>query len=373
MGYSQSVCLAWLASSGLSPQEQERILDLVPEPGLLLDYWQKKDGFRSSVSLPERISQALTHNSDEYHLSFFDKKIRENRIQSLTYLDSDYPERLRPLQDAPAILFYQGVLSALSARTVAMIGSRNASYKGLESTRKIAEELSKNGISIISGLAYGVDSAAHKGCLMGGSPTVAVLGCGPDLDYPAENAGLKREILNRGGLVLSEYAPGEKPLGWHFPYRNRIISALGDCLAVMEARIRSGSMTTVQHALDQGKDVFVYPGEPGAASSDGNHQLLREGGLYFTSAFDLMEDMRWLDKNVIVEQNKACAPKDDTSLDTTERMILLQLERGEQSFDQLCSELNLPASQLNAKLSILQIRGLVNSLPGKLFSSAAKS
>ena len=293
--------------------------------------------------------------------------IRKHDIQVRTCLDAVYPDKLRNLPEAPAILFYQGIPSAVSADTIAMVGSRNASYKTMEATRSIAEKLSRAGIAVVSGLAYGIDTAAHEGCLKGKAPTVAVLGCGLDQQYPVENAGLRKRILEQGGLVISEYAPGEKPLGHHFPWRNRIISGLGDALAMMEARIRSGSMTSVQHALEQGKDVFVYPGEPGSPRSEGNHQLLREGAIYFTAAEDIMEDMGWLDKQAYVGQNSESSRLDPARVSGTEKKVLDLLDRGARSFDQLCSELNLPAANLNASLSMLQIQGLVEALPGKVY------
>ena len=373
MAYSRSACLAWLASGGLSPEEQKQLLTFEPDPGALLAKWQSYVESGNAFHLPDKMIQALNHNANDRFLENCDGILQKHGIKAITFWDSEYPEKLRPLPDAPSVLFYLGDLSALKGNTVSMIGSRNASYKGMEATRKIAEELSKNEIRIVSGLAYGIDSAAHKGCLKGGSPTIAVLGCGLDQNYPAENAYLKKQILDQGGAVISEYAPGEKPLGWHFPVRNRIISGLGDCLAVLEARIRSGSMTTVNHALNQGKDVFVYPGEPGAVCSEGNHQLLRDGGIYFTSARDLMEDMRWLDKKTIVGQNSPCASTKDPSVSQEELKILQQLEYGEQSFDQLCDALSMPASQLNVLLSFLQIRGLIIPLPGKLYKTNHKT
>ena len=369
MNISRSVSLAWLASAGLSPENQRLLLSLESDPIRLLDRWSKDEAFRKSAHLQEHLSKGLSFNLSESFLENLDSTMKLHQISVLCFLDDIYPARLRMLPEAPSVLFFQGNLTALKRRTVSMVGSRSASYKGLEATRRISEDLSASGISVISGLAYGIDAAAHQGCLKGGSPTIAVLGCGLDQDYPAENAALRHKLLDQGGLLISEYIPGEKPLGWHFPFRNRIISGLGDCLIVMEARIRSGSMTTVAHALNQGKDVFVYPGDPESKKSDGNHQLLREGAIYFTTAKDLMEDMHWLDKLEDVRQNSDCAvPKEGPELSEAERKVLSQLEQGEQGFDQLCSELNFPASQLNAVLSLLQIRGFINALPGKVFS-----
>ena len=364
---SREILWAWLASGGLSPAEIRSLIAMEPDPERLMADCQRHSGAFAEMILNEKILQTLKRNATPPFLEKTAGLMGRHGIHVTTLLDDTYPERLRPLPDAPVILFRQGNPEALSGRTAAMIGSRNASYPGLNATRKIAEALSRAGIRIISGLAYGIDAAAHEGCLQGESPTISVMGCGLDQDYPAENAGLRKRILDSGGLVLSEYAPGEKPLGWHFPFRNRIISGLGDCLIVMEARIRSGTMTTVQHALNQGKDVFAYPGDPGSARCEGNHQLIREGAIYFTTAEDVMEDMRWLDKKENVRQNIPGKKDDDPSLSQGERQLLDQLDRGEQSFDELCAALGFSAAQLNATLSLLQIRGLVQALPGKIY------
>ena len=363
----EEVLWAWLASGGLTPLEIRSLIAMDPDPAHLITDCQQDRGAFMEVPLSSRIRETLKRNAAPRKMADTAMLMAQHGIHIVTIMDEKYPERLRPLPDAPAILFIQGNMDTLAGPTAAMVGSRNASYAGLTATRRISETLSRAGIRIISGLAYGIDAAAHEGCLKGESPTISVLGCGLDQDYPAENAGLRKRILDTGGLIISEYAPGEKPLGWHFPFRNRIISGLGDCLIVMEARTRSGSMTTVQHALNQGKDVFVYPGDPTSPRSEGNHQLIREGAIYFTTAEDVMEDMQWLDKTGNVGQNIPGNQEEDPSLSQGEKQLMDQLNRGEQSFDQLCIALGFSAAQLNATLSMLQIRGLVQALPGKIY------
>ena len=177
---------------------------------------------------------------------------------------------------------------------------------------------------------------------------------------------LRNTILNRGGLLLSEYAPGEKPAGWHFPIRNRIITGLSAALILMEAKIRSGSMTSVQHALDQGKDVFAYPGDPDSPYFEGNHQLLREGAVYFTNAEDILEDLGWLDNQRIIRQNIDCSSEVRTA-SAEETAVLRALTPGVRSFEQLLEATGLSASALLSTLTLMQIRGQVESMPGKLY------
>jgi len=281
--------------------------------------------------------------------------------------DAAYPELLRHIPDAPPLLFYIGDLRALAGQKyVTMVGSRKASFSGLDATRRIARDLSRYGVSIVSGLAVGVDAAAHEGCLEGGSATIGVAACGLDVDYPAENAALKRRILRSGGILLSEAPPGTPALPWRFPVRNRILAGLSSATIMMEARLRSGTMTTIQHALDQGREVYAYPGDPNAPSADAARSLLREGANYFTSAKDILEDMKWTSTKAapkLKEQERPDLPE----LDEEAQTIYDLLGRGEQSFDQLAAGSGLDAQVISGALTMLQIYGLIRTLPGKLY------
>ncbi len=371
--YSREVCFSWLCSAGLSPAQMKTLLDVCGnEPQSLLEKVSQGDiTVFDKACIPERAVSALRKIRTNRNLDRWAKLLEQFRIHACSYLDSEYPERLLPLEDCPAVLFYIGKMIPTVTRTAAVVGSRSASWKGLRATEKITQELSSYGVAVISGLAYGIDAAAHRGCLKGGSPTVAVMGCGLDQAYPIENEELKRQILERDGLLLSEYAPGEKPLGWHFPIRNRIISGLADCVILMEARIRSGSMTTVQHALEQGRDVFVYPGEADSLKSEGNHQLLREGAIFFTTSEDILEDMHWLDKKKEVRQNNDCISGKE-KLNAAEKAVLSVLQKGPMSLDQLCDALNRDAGPMMAQLTMMQISGLIETLPGKQFGIKAE-
>ena len=295
-----------------------------------------------------------------------DRLLKEHAIRAFTLNDPEYPSLLREISDPPAILFWQGNPGCLDGRTLSIVGSRSASYNGRKATRNLSRELSDRGVVIVSGMAGGIDTEAHRGCLEGKSPTVAVTGCGLDRVYPTGNEGLRDEILKKGGLILSEFAPGEKPLGWHFPVRNRIITGLGTALVLMEAQIRSGSMTSVRHALDQGRDVFVYPGDPTSIHFEGNHQLLREGGIYFTCAEDILEDLRWLDNPSLIRQNSDCAPK-SVSLSREEQLVMEALKCGPLGFEALSEATGLESPALLGTLTMLQVRGMLDAAPGKIY------
>ena len=365
MKISGTVYYAWLASAGMPPDLVRRLLDLFGTPENAYGAFQQdKESFRNIIS--PRIIKALEKSGNDENMADTENLIKKHRISVLRYDDPEYPVSLRDINQAPAILFFQGELSCLTGRLLSMVGSRAASYAGQKAARKLAQDLSRNGVCIVSGLACGIDAASHQGCIDGGNPTAAVTACGLDAVYPRENIRLRDDILEKGGVILSEYAPGEKPAGWHFPFRNRIIAGLGSALVLIEARIRSGSMTSVQHALDQGKDVFVYPGDPESEHFEGNHQLLREGGIYFTSADDILSDLHWLDNPRTVRQNIGCCT--DFKAETPEQSAVIHaLNPGSLSFEQLIVTTHLDPSALMSTLTILQISGIVESLPGKQY------
>lgn len=354
---------AWLASVCLPCG---MLIDLLEHYGSAFHCYEAFEQHDETLHMfiPARFYQLLANNANTGFIRKMSRAANRNSIKTVHIMDEDYPDTLRSLDDPPAILFYQGELECTKDRILSMVGSRAASYAGQKAARRLAEDLSRNGVTVVSGLASGIDASAHKGCIDGKSPTIAVLGCGLDRPYPADNLSLRDEILNRGGLILSEYAPGEKAYGWHFPVRNRIIVGLSQALILMEARIRSGSMTSVRHALDQGKDVFVYPGDPLSEYYEGNHQLLREGGTYFTSAFDILEDMHWLDNPPSVRQNSDCVQAYQPS-SPEEQAVIKALKPGALSFEQLIASTDIDPSVLMSTLTILQIRGMIDALPGK--------
>ena len=367
----ERVCAAWLAAAMLPSGVLKELLSRYPSAQAVFQAFQA--GRPDCLSMiPEAGQAALRRHMSSRTLDLFDSLMERHQIRVLLWGQADYPAALESLADPPGVLFYQGALSALrQRRKISFVGSRRASYKGLRATRKLARELSERRICVVSGLARGIDAASHEGCLQGGSPTIAVLGCGLDTVYPRENAALREQILDQGGLLLSEFAPGEKPLSWHFPVRNRIISGLSDALVVMEARRNSGSLITVQWALDQGREVFAYPGDPEMPSySEGNDQLLRDGARYFVRVEHLLEDLNWLDNLPQVAQNTTSLPA-EVQANPEERLLLEALHPGALGLDELCVRTGFPAGKIMGLVSMLQLRGLVEPLPGKLYQLKA--
>ena len=360
-----SVFDAWLASACMPPETVRRLLETFGGAEACFSAFRTgNEVFRNAVS--PRFLRLLESNGTDGNLKRMEDLMAGYSIGVLRYSDPQFPQALEHIDEAPAILFFQGDPLCLRKRMLSMVGSRAASYAGQKAARKVSADLSRQGVAIVSGLACGIDAASHQGCLDGESPTIAVTACGLDTVYPKSNIRLRNEILERGGLLISEYAPGEKPAGWHFPFRNRIIAGLGRALILIEARIRSGSMTSVRHALDQGKDVFVYPGDPSSDQFEGNHQLLREGATYFTSAEDILDDLHWLDNPPPVRQNSDCSA-DTASLPPEQSAIIRALRPGTLSFEQLLDKTGLSPSALMSALTVLQISGRIESMPGKQY------
>ena len=216
--------------------------------------------------------------------------MRTAGIRALDRGAEGYPSCLEVLSDAPASLWVQGEAGMLGSRAVALVGTRECSPEGSDWTYGVAGRLAEEGFVIVSGLARGIDSAAHRGALDAGGDTIAVLGCGLDVPYPPENARLQ-ERIGVEGVLVSEYPPGTPPLSWNFPQRNRILAALAEAVVVVESRVRSGALVTARLALELGREVFVVPGWPASPFSAGPLRLLRDGARAVRHAEDLLEDL----------------------------------------------------------------------------------
>lgn len=289
----------------------------------------------------------------------------QRHAMGIVYLDDyAYPEELHNLADAPVLLYYQGDLQCLNNRCITMVGSRNASLAGLKAAEDIAGELARSGVCVVSGMANGIDAASHWGCIRAGGCSAGVVACGLDVDYPRDSGELRRAMLDSGGVLLSEYAPGVPARNYHFPVRNRILAGLSRGTVMVECRLRSGSMTTVQHALDQGRDVFAWPGAPGTEWAEGAHQLIREGARYMTCARDILEDLDWLSLCPPTRDQVASLPP----LTQEQKQVYLLIRRGAQSMDALAMESGMDTPALTSTLTMLQLLGLVRSEPGKTYS-----
>jgi DNA processing protein len=268
-----------------------------------------------------------------------------------------YPPALHEGREAPAVLFGRGDRSLLaelgSSPAVTVVGSRRPSGYGTEMATMLGHEAAAAGLAVVSGMALGIDSCAHRGALEAGGPTVAVLGGGADVPYPARMRKLHGEIAERG-LVLSELPPGTRPRKWTFPARNRIMAALGTMTVVVEARERSGSLITADMASDLGREVGAVPGRVGNSSADGTNSLLREGAHVIRSGQDVLDSLLGAG---VIDRRRAAAPKHGPALEEGLAAVLEAVERGASSLDAVALESNLAGGKLAAALTRLELLG----------------
>jgi DNA processing protein len=286
----------------------------------------------------------------ETDLDVYRRGLAERGITCLTLSAPDYPARLRELHDPPLAVFVAGARAealAWPGRSAAVVGARRASQDGLRLATRLAGAVAGAGGLVVSGLARGVDAAAHEGALEAGGATVAVLGCGVDVAYPRSNRRTYQRIRDQG-LLVSEYPPGTPPAPWRFPARNRLIAALADATLVVEARARSGALITADHALDLGRDVLAVPGTPGFACSAGTNGLLKSGAGLIEDADDLCS---WLG----LDPPPSGQPE---PLEGDDRRLAAALAESPAGVDELARRAGMPVARVGAAIGRLELSGL---------------
>ncbi|UCD83300.1 MAG: DNA-processing protein DprA [Deltaproteobacteria bacterium] len=290
--------------------------------------------------------------------------VEENQVKLLTWGDEDYPENLRNIYDPPSVLYIKGDILKEDNLAVAVVGSRNPTEYGRLATERIGRDLTRQGITVVSGMARGIDSSSHKGALSGGGRTIAVLGSGIDVIYPPENKGLYHEIAARGA-VISEFPMGTHPDGVNFPARNRIISGLSLGVVIVEATLRSGSLITANCALEQGREVFAVPGNVSSPRSRGTNMLIKKGAKLVEEARDVLEEiLPQLGASRREREDEDEIPPD---LSEDERKIFDVLEKEPLHIDRITVKSGLKANQALAVLLNLELNGLIKQLAGKMF------
>jgi DNA processing protein len=282
----------------------------------------------------------------------------------VTLGDADYPKLLLEIPDPPLLLYCHGRLEFLNRPSLAMVGSRNATTQGVRNAEQFARALSEAGLTIVSGLAQGIDAAAHRGGLAAAGSTIAVLGTGADVVYPPANAALAADIVEHG-LLVSEFALGTKPLAQNFPRRNRLISGLAQGCVVIEAALASGSLITARAAAEQGREVFALPGSIHSPLAKGCHALIKSGAKLAESAEDVLSELGAFRRSGFASTGAAAEAPDAQSPD--EEPLLAQMGDDPVDVDSLCARAGLPAARVSAELLRLELAGRVAALPGGLF------
>lgn len=289
----------------------------------------------------------------------FRELIEKLRIKVIPYYSKEYPVWLKQIPHFPPVIFVRGEILKEDEVSVAIIGTRGATVYGKEIARDFAGRFVDCGVTVVSGMARGIDTQAHWGALKNGGRTIAVLGCGVDICYPPENRKLMEEII-KNGAVISEFTLNTPPLAQNFPKRNRIISGLARAVVAIEAKERSGVMNTVRWALDQNKEVFAIPGNIYARTSKGTNLLIKEGAIPVTSADEVLEYLG-------IQHTKAERQAKEVLLDEKERLVWDELSFEPIYLDILSERLNQSTGTILEVLLGLEMKGLIRQLPGMMF------
>jgi len=320
----------------------------------------------SSLNLTQKQVAAIRSPDWQRIADIIDASLRCNS-EIIAITDSRYPEQLKQIYDPPLILFIQGNVSLLNQQQIAMVGSRNASINGRENAFEFAQQLSSAGLVVTSGLALGIDGAAHKGTLALKGCTIAVVATGLDQVYPARHRTLARNILENNGAIISEFLPGTPPKPGYFPKRNRIISGLSLGVLVVEATIKSGSLVTARCAIEQNREVFAIPSTINNAQAKGCHWLIKQGAKLVDEIADIVNELdllpqSGLDLNVSIDKKQAFEKSQKQNLFNDSLLASVGYEIT--PVDIVVSRSKLPIDVVLTRLTMLELKGLVATVPG---------
>ena len=333
----------------------------------LMDYFKSarrvyeapRGKLREVPGISERNAEAIIGQKDLTGAENLAEKLNKSGIKYFCNTDREYPSLLKEIHSPPAVLYVLGDMPDDMSAKVGVIGTRRCSRYGVEVTRRICGGLAKQNVVVVSGMARGIDSAAHCAAMDAGGFTIAVLGCGVDICYPAESAEIRGRII-RQGCVISEYPPGTEPNRGLFPERNRIISGISLAIVVTEASSKSGTMITVAHALDQGRDVMAVPGNITSALSSGSNGLIREGAELITSYEDIMHTLNLSGRENIAPNEIDLAPD--------EKVVYDMLDFTPLTFDEIADRTHMEAQTVNYIITMLELKGAARKMPGQRYA-----
>ncbi|MBX3070101.1 MAG: DNA-processing protein DprA [Thermomicrobiales bacterium] len=344
----------WLAMSQIPGIGPVRAVALYQHFGNLSEAWRAPERELATVLDSRTLQQVLAGRASVDPEALLESTTRLG-ITVITQVDAEYPRLLAQISGAPPVLYVRGKLLPEDDTAVAFVGTRRSTAYGRHVVAKLAGDLAAAGVTVVSGLALGIDGAAHQGALERGGRTVAVLAGGVDVIYPSEHRSLAERITASGALI-SDYPPGTKPDAPHFPARNRLISGLSLATVVVEAPRRSGALITVNFAADQGRDVFVVPSNVDSAAGEGSNRLLRDGARAVTCAADILEDLGLAAR----EESEPDSPVEHLSDD--ERRILAVIGSEPRHMDEIVVTAGLSISQGAAIMTMLELRDLVRNV-----------
>ena len=347
----RDLLIVFLSQFDLSSNKIKQIVENMKELSIACF---KKTKFDKSV-LSDDVYQKMLECADETLVETYIKNLKDREIGVTTIYMDDYPSKLKEMIDSPYILYYKGDLALAERPTLSVVGTRKPTNYGRMATEKLVRDVASAGVVIVSGLAYGIDSIAHRTTLEAGGKTIAVLGSGFDHVYPAQHKSLADEIA-RKGLLVSEMRPKRTTSKYLFPLRNRIIAGLGDGTLITEAGIKSGTIHTKEFALEFGRNIYAVPGNIDSENSQLTNEVIKTGqGACVVCAKDILDDY-----SLKVEQTKM----QFDNLSNDEKEIVKLLESGMKDVDDLTKNIQMSINNFNTCLTILEIRGIIRRLPG---------
>lgn len=361
MGYSEEEILIWLSYNGINSdkiEKLENIFDSLKD----IQYFNKNE-FESLGLFNSNIIEKLLSSNIDYVLNIIYNMKKSNNIGILTIYSENYPINLEYIQNKPFVLYYKGNIELINSNSLAIVGTRKPTLYGKWACEKFTKELISYNLTIISGLAYGIDTIAHKTALSNNGQTIAVLGCGINKIYPKSNKALFYDIENNG-LIISEFSPDTEPFKYNFPHRNRIISGLSSGVLVIEAQKNSGSLITASHALNQGKEVFSLPGNINSLYSEGTNALIKDGAKLVQNVEDILVEL----ENILHLEYNTKASINSIELGDTENCIYTILKDGPLHSDLIALKSGLDINMVNSTLTILEIKGIVKELAPSIFT-----
>jgi DNA processing protein len=345
----------WVGFSLIPRIGRVKLSQLESHFGSLEQAWQATPSELKRLGLDNSAINAITYWRPKISLDAEMEKLDRYGVKVFTWHDPEYPSRLKEIFDYPPVLYVRGSLLPQDEWCLAVVGTRRATVYGRQATEEIVADLARNKITIVSGLAKGIDSIAHQTALEAGGRSIAIFGCGLDIVYPAENAALARNLIQHGA-VISEHPLGTRPKADNFPRRNRIMSGMSLGVLVVEADETSGAMITAHLALEQNRDVFAVPGSILSPASRGTNHLIQEGAKLVRDYTDILEE---LNLTAVAHQMeiKELIPASDT-----ESLLLRQLSAEPTHIDEICRGSSLPISAVSSTLAMMELKGLVKQV-----------
>lgn len=348
----------WLGFNYVSGIGPAKIQALLGHFNSLEQAWKATDGQLRDIGFDSRTIQSLNEVRQNFDLDQYAERVETSGVSVVTWDSSDYPDLLREIPAAPPLLFLRGQLEPIDRWAVAVVGTRRLSAYGRQVTRDLVSGLVNNGITIVSGLARGIDAVAHRTALEEGGRTIAVMASGIDKIYPPEHRDLARDIVAGHGALVSDYPFGAEPESNHFPARNRLISGLSLGVVIVEAGEKSGALITARFALEQNREVFAVPGNIHSPVSIGTNRLIQQGGKLVLRVEDILEE---LNLKMVTEQAVAKVMLPETA---EEAALISQLSAQPVHVDELGRLTGMPVSLVSSTLTMMELKGMVQQVGG---------